>query len=84
MVGLQVGLEDVANGPPSSFGELEVLIEMIEVGVAHGELALPLSAKEIGCAARRGMEYLAENHASLRTYGLVLPSVGNPAAAHSG
>ena len=65
MVGLEVRLEDMADRPPSRFSEPQVVVQMVEVGIAHGELALPLSAKEIGRATGRGMEDLAKDHASL-------------------
>lgn len=84
MVGLEVGLEDMADRSACCFRELQVVIDMLEMRIAHGELTFSLSAKEVGCAARRGMEYLAKDHSVLPAHALELRSVGNPAAAHSG
>jgi hypothetical protein len=85
MIGLDVGLEDVADGTARELGELQVLVEVVQVRVAHGELTLALSAEEVGGAAGGGVKNLAKDHdAHLPTdqFGPVL--VGRPAAAHSG
>ena len=85
MVRLYMSLEDMADRSTSQLGQTEVLFEVIEVGIAHGELAFALSAEEVGSAASSGVKNLAKDHdVPPPTTRLVPVSIGRPAAAQSG
>ena len=62
VVGLHVGLEYVADRAAGELRKLEVLLDVLNVGVAHGELALALSAEEVRGTAGARVEDLAKDH----------------------
>src|SRR5436190_23655646 len=62
MICLNVGLEDVADRTTSALSEVQILVDVVNVRVAHGELALTLSTEEVGGAARLRVQNLAKDH----------------------
>ncbi len=65
VVGLDVGLEDVADASAGRFGQPQVVVDVLDVWVADRELLPARSAEEVACAARGGMKDLSEDHSSL-------------------
>jgi hypothetical protein len=62
VVGLEMGLEDGVDPRPLPFGERNVFVDQVGVGVDDGERALGLAAQQIRGARRLIDEQLAEEH----------------------
>jgi hypothetical protein len=62
MVGLDVRLEDGGDPRPLRFGQRDVVVDQLDVGIDDGELADRLAAEQVGGAGGVVLEQLAEQH----------------------
>ena len=69
VVGLNVRLEDGGDRHVLGLGERDVLVDQVDVGIDHGELASALAAEQIRGAGGFVVEQLAEEQGRLRGRG---------------